>query len=359
MTFSARPELDAVPLAVHGGLDVTELRRLGIDPESVLDFSTNVNPFAPQPPPFAGDLRRYPDDRCSELRALVAAQHAIGEDRLAFGNGAAELIHLLCFAFVRPGDRGVVLAPTYGDYARGLRAAGAAVETVLALEQQAFRHEFDAIDAAVGRAQARILFVCTPNNPTGVVLSAEVIARVAARHPQTLVVVDESYADLSTQDESTALEVARERDNVVSLRSLTKCYALAGARLGYLAASRVVVEAVERVRPSWNVNAFAQHAGAWCLRERERFTRAVALLREAATALHRMATQAGLAIRPSASTFFLIGVGDARSVRAQLLRRGILVRDCTSFGLPAYVRAGARAEAESERLVAALAELSR
>jgi histidinol-phosphate/aromatic aminotransferase/cobyric acid decarboxylase-like protein len=143
---------------------------------------------------------------------------------------------------------------------------------------------------------------------------------------------------------------------VLRLRSLTKAHGLAGLRLGYALGAPEVIAALRAVQPPWSVNALAQAAGLAALRDERHLRDSLTRLKEAKVALVEQLQAARFAPVPSAVPFFLIPVGDAALVRSVLLRRGILVRDCTSFGLPDYIRVSARRPEENARLVAALVE---
>jgi histidinol-phosphate/aromatic aminotransferase/cobyric acid decarboxylase-like protein len=140
------------------------------------------------------------------------------------------------------------------------------------------------------------------------------------------------------------------------LRSMTKDYALAGLRLGYAVGHRRAIAALERVRPAWNVNALAQAAGLAALADESHLQASLAALRAAKEALLAGLRPLGLAPLASEVHFFIMEVGQGRAFREGLLRQGILVRDCASFGLPAYVRIATRHPEENARLLAAIAK---
>jgi L-threonine-O-3-phosphate decarboxylase len=348
-----------LPPAVHGSLDFGELQSLGLRPDDVLDFSANVNPYGPPDAvreALAGvPLDRYPDRDCLALRAALAEALGVPPDRVLPGNGAAELIWLAALAFVRPGDRALVLEPTFGEYARAARLLGARVTTCRARERTAFVPSAPEVGRHLEALRPRVVFLCNPNNPTGAVLAPEVVAAWALAHPRALFVVDEAYLPFAPGLGS-ALDGAAE--NVLVLRSLTKDCGLAGLRLGYAVGPQRLIDALRRAQPPWSVNALAQAAGVAALRDPGH--RQSSLERLARAKQELVAGLARLGLTPLASTthFFLLRVGDGASFRLALLRRGILVRDCASFGLPAHVRIAARRPEENERLLAAVGEVT-
>ncbi|MBS1252234.1 MAG: Histidinol-phosphate aminotransferase [Anaerolineales bacterium] len=351
--------LDPLPApAHHGAIDFAELERLGLDPDEVLDFSVNSNPYGPSPAVREAlarvPLDRYPDREALALRRALADRLGITPEQIVAGNGTAELLWLIGLAFLRSGDRVLVLGPTFGEYRRVAALAGAKVEVWTAQAEQAFTVDVDGVARRLQQVQPRVAFLCNPNNPTGTVLPPDVIEARAEAHPQTLFVVDEAYLNF-VPDLDAALTIGQ--DNLLVLRSMTKDYALAGLRLGYASGYARVIEALASVRPPWNVNAMAQAAGVAALSDEVHLQRSLSRLVEDKAALVTGLSELGLASLPSAVHFFLIDVGDGAAFRRKLLRHGILVRDCASFGLPAYVRIAARRPEENQRLLAAIREV--
>jgi histidinol-phosphate/aromatic aminotransferase/cobyric acid decarboxylase-like protein len=170
----------------------------------------------------------------------------------------------------------------------------------------------------------------------------------AYTHPGTLFVIDEAYLAFAPGLRS-ALTVGA--DNILVLRSMTKDYALAGLRLGYTVSHVSVIRALSQVRPTWNVNALAQAAGLAALRDEAHRQQSLQALARAKEKLVAGLAELGLPPLPSATHFFLVRVGDGAAFRRALLRQGILVRDCASFGLPAHVRIATRRPEENARLL--------
>lgn len=343
--------------AAHGGADPAELARFGLRPEQVLDFSANVNPFGPSPGALRAireaPLDRYPDRASGELRHELARRHGVADECVIVGNGSSELITLAAVAYLSPGEWVLILGPAFGEYDRAARSMGAEVVTCHAVATDGFRPPFDTFGSQLNERRPKVAFLTSPNNPTGQSVPPDRVFALAARHPQTLFVFDEAYADcLRAQPEP----ATARPPNVLRLRSLTKAHALAGLRLGYAIADREVVTALRAVQPAWSVNAPAQAAGLAAVRD-EDLPRRVARWADAAAELTEHLRAAGFAPVPSDVPFFLLPVGRADRVRSLLLRRGILVRDCSSFGLPEYARISARAPEDNARLVAALIDV--
>jgi histidinol-phosphate aminotransferase len=344
--------------AIHGGPDIGELRRLGMDPANVLDFSVCTNPFGPSPRVRAAlaDIRLdcYPDRGAIELRAALADSLGVVPACILPGNGVSELLGLLAMTVLRPGDRTLIVAPTYSEYARVAILAGTTVQLRQARARDRFAIPLEEIERALRDDAPDVVFLCNPNNPTGQALLPDAIIGCARRYEQTLFVLDEAYQPFAAGIPS-AVTCAAE--NLLVLRSLTKDHALAGLRLGCTVGGSQLIARLARAQPPWSVNALAQAAGVASLRDREHLARSLEQLAQATTHLRTGLLELGLSPLPSTAHFFLLEVGDAAAVRLALLHRGILVRDCTSFGLPAYLRLASRRPEENDILLSTLREV--
>jgi len=344
----------------HGGPDFAELAALGIRPEALLDFSVNKNPLGVSPRAMRAvglvEPSEYPDSRCLRLRAGLAAAHDVQPDEVLVGNGSVELIWLLGQVYLAPGDDVVIVGPTFGEYDAAARRAGARITQVDATEETAFRPILQEIVETIRQAEPRVVCLCNPNNPTGQALELDDVRYLLEVLGNGLLVVDEAYVELADGVES-VVALGRSDPRLVVLRSLTKSHGLAGLRLGYLIGAAGVVEALGQAQPPWSVNAFAQAAGVAALGDDGHLTEGRRLARRARAMLVDGLEQLGLTCVPSRASYWLVKVGDGRQVRDELLRRGILVRDARSFGLPAYIRVAARPIDECERLLAVLAGL--
>jgi L-threonine-O-3-phosphate decarboxylase len=353
--LSARPETTAISPVYHGALDYAELERLGLDPEGVLDFSVNSNPYGPSPAVREAVARvpldRYPDRESRALRRALAERLDVAPARIMVGNGTAELIWLVAFAFLQPRDRVLVVGPTFGEYRRTAALMGAQVQMWIARPEQEFVADPEKVEQCLWETKPRMVFVCNPNNPTGTIMPPEVMAAWAYAHPGTLFVIDEAYLAFAPGLQSVLNAGA---DNILVLRSMTKDYALAGLRLGYAMSHVPIIAALSRVRPAWNVNALAQAAGLAALGDEAYRQHSLQALAQSKEKLVAGLAELGLPPLPSATHFFLVHVGDGETFRQALLRQGILVRDCASFGLPAYVRIATRRPEENARLLEAI-----
>ena len=335
---------------VHGGIKAAELRALGLRPEDCLDFSASVSPLGPPAgvaEAIAGvDLTAYPDPHCLALTEAVAAHHADDGANIAnviVGNGSTEIIHLLTRAYIGSPPAGcsnaaLLLTPTYGEYDGAVRISGGRISVLEAARVgNAFTWDTDAVASRISVERPALTFVCNPNNPTGALMTVGEVRVIADAVADVggLLVVDEAYINLSERRaEADAVSLAARHDAVVALRSMTKDYALTALRLGYAVAGEPVIARLAVLQPDWSVNGLAQAAGVVALADAgylERARQAVAVSRDYVAG--RLAAL-GIRCYPTAANFVLAQVGDAGKLRDRLARRGLFVRDCTSFGLP-------------------------
>ncbi len=347
---------------MHGGLDDAELRAQARTRADVVDFSSNVNPLGAsrlaRRAAAKADLSGYPDGGCLLLREALAERVGVGLEQLMIGNGSTELIHLLARARLRRGSRCLIFAPTFGEYAAAAGLAGADVRFVRASEADGFRWSIAGAVRAIETLRPAVVFLCNPNNPTGVYLDEDAVRQLStAVGPDGLVVLDASYAPLA--DDAWDATALLNRGNVALLQSMTKDHGLAGVRLGFMAARPPVVEATRRLQPTWSVNAVAQAVGLAVLEDEAHVAAARRVVRESKAYLYTQLKAMGVPALPSATNFLLARVGDAPRVRRALLSEGIVVRDCTSFGLPAYIRVAVRGPDECALLTRALREVLR
>jgi histidinol-phosphate aminotransferase len=355
VTPNPRVATDALADDVHGGADSAELEELGLRPDQVLDFSANLSPFGPSPMVHLAVRRaaldRYPDRTSRELRRALATRHGVREEQVLVGNGSSELIWLAAVAYLAAGDGALILGPAFSGYEQAARLMGATVWTCKATSEDGFCPPLAAFAKELSEREPRVAFLASPNNPTGQTVESDRVFALAAQSPRTLFVFDEAYADSEDPDRRDASDPPQ---NVLRLRSLTKAHGLAGVRLGYGVGNEDVIAAIKATQPPWSVNTLAQEAGLAALADGPYVKDCLVRWAAAKTELVAWLRQAGFAPVPSTVPFFLMPVADAAHARSALLRRGILVRDCTSFSLPHFVRISSRGKDENARLVDAL-----
>lgn len=354
-----RAEVRALPQIQHGAPDYAELAGLGLNPDDVVDFSVNSNPYGPSPAvaQAIGGVRldRYPDRACLALRRALSDHLHVSMAQIVIGNGTAELIWLIALAYLAPSRRVLIIGPTFGEYAHAAALMGAHIESLNALPAQGFDLQMDQIGQEIEKRRPHVIFICNPNNPTGLLIPPPEIATCATHFPDTLFVVDEAYhAFVPAWSDSRLISAP----NILSLRSMTKDYALAGLRLGYAVGAPKVIQTLAGVCPPWSVNALAQAAGLAALGDQAHLHITLAALSRAKDEFLAALARTHLHMAPSATHFFLAEVGDGASFRHALMQHGIQVRDCASFGLPAFVRIATRRPKENARFIHAMGEVT-
>ena len=381
------PDPDGGALAqrpVHGGIKPAELRALGLDPEQVLDFSASISPIGPPPGVWAAmqsvDLSTYPDPQCQELKQTLAdhfsppgsdSPRGAGSRRLSpenflVGNGSTEIIHLLARAYLSPAgptaNRGaVILSPTYGEYAGACEIQGAPVTYVEAGPPPAFQWDLDQAARTIESLQPALVFLCNPNNPTGAYLGLDEVESlaVAAGRAGAMLVLDEAYSDFVDAPWNNRENTQRllNLGNVVVLRSMTKSHALTSLRIGYSIAPAEVTARLARYQPDWSVNGPAQAAAAVALRDPDYLARARSEVSLAKNYLIENLADLEFNVLPSSANFLLVEVSDAAAWRDRLAQSGMFVRDCSSFGLPNFLRIGIRNQPDCQSLIQAITRL--
>ena len=343
--------------AVHGAFDFAELEQLGIDPNDVLDFSVNSNPFGTSPHVRAAiqsaPLERYPDRESIALRRALSRKLNVSANQIIIGNGTAELIQLAAQAFLQKGNRALIVEPTFGEYERSAKLAGAEILRWRATPEDGFAFRPEEIEKKLNE-NPRAVFICNPNNPTGQILPLENLHDCSRAYPNILFVVDEAYIAFVHEMKSA---ISLQQKNTLVLHSMTKDYAIAGLRLGYAVGDTALIEALANLRPAWNVNALAQTAGLAALQDETYLSETLTKLRTEKETLIYGLKDLGYNPVPSHTNYFLLPVGNGAQFRIKLLKRGILVRNCASFGLPDYVRIATHTAEKNRKLLDTLVNL--
>jgi len=356
-----KPNIDKLAPSPHGGINYIELEKLGISPENILDFSVSTNPFGPPPgieeALSSASIECYPDSEATELKQSLAKKLNIAPDNFLIGSGSTELIRLVAVAYFGAEDSVLIPQPTYGEYEVACHLVGAQALKQPMPKETDFRLNIVETADLIRKHQPKGIFLCNPNNPTGQYLSKEEVKQILSITKDSLVILDEAYIAF-TEGAWTSSDLING-GNLIILRSMTKDYALAGLRLGYAIAAEPIISVLKRVSPPWNVNCIAQKAGVLALND-DAYLKACGLkIREAKEFLIKELTHLGLSPLPSQTNFFLVKVGNAAGFRQALLKRGILVRDCASFGLPDYIRLAPRTLPECQKLITAIKEVYR
>jgi histidinol-phosphate aminotransferase len=310
---------------------------------------------------LAGEIHRYPEGNCTELRQTLARLHRIDAGRIVCGSGSDELIGLIIRAYAGPGDEVLYSRHGFLMYPIAALAAGA---TPVAVAEKNLTFDVDAILARV-TPRTKLVFIANPNNPTGTYIPVEEMRRLHAGLPSSvLLVIDAAYSEfVSRNDYEPGIELAETAPNVAMTRTFSKIYALGGLRLGWVYCSTAVADVLNRVRNPFNVNAAAQAAGIAALEDVASLSRARAHNDVWRPWLERELAALGLEVNPSVANFVLVRFAqpskDAGAAFAFLQSRAILTRRVASYGLPEHLRITIGTEEEMRAVVASLADFLR
>lgn len=343
----------------HGGNVYLESRCRGLRIEQLVDFSANINPLGPSPLALEAiqsslDLvRHYPDPDCTELTEELATYLQVDPGMIVVGNGGAEVIQLV--ADVLGAHTGLVLSPTFSEYARAIQRAGGRAIPV-AFED--FDAHLDGID---------VVFLCNPNNPTGSIMPRCRVLDIVhcVQRCGATVVVDEAFMDfVENADSYTARGDVGDGANLIVVGSLTKFFAIPGLRVGYAVAPEQLASKLREAKQTWSVNCLAQAAAVASLRDVDYIVRTreyVAREREfLLEGLAELAGVHGFRVWPPAANYILISVAPdsptAGEVRRRMAESGLLLRDCSNFPLldDRSVRIAVRTRNENKRLLSEL-----
>ena len=305
--------------------------------------------------PFENGVNRYPDPQQHAVKTLLSEMKNVETGNILLGNGSDEVLDLLFRAFCEPNvDNVITLPPTYGMYA--VLASINAIENRTVLLSDNFQPRVDSILKAVD-AQSKILFLCSPNNPTGNSFSIETIEALLLRF-RGLVVIDEAYIDFS--DEKSWLEKLKKYPNLVITQTLSKAYGLAGIRLGVCYASQQIIAILNTIKPPYNINELSQQRAIERLLQSDEVVQEIVKIKEERAYLVSNLKTINYVqeIYPSACNFVLIKVDNATKRYDQLITKGIVIRNRTSQPLcENCLRLTVGTRLENSRLIQVLKEI--
>ncbi len=329
-----------------------------------IKLSSNENPLGPSPAAraaYAAEADRlalYPDGGHGALREAIAAAHGLEAERIVCGNGSDELIALLCKAYAGEGDEVLHSAHGFLMYRLSALAAGA---TPVAVPERALAADIDALIARLG-PRTRLVFLANPNNPTGTLLSADGIARLAdALPPAALLVLDAAYAEyVRAPGYDGGIALARARENVVMTRTFSKIHGLAALRLGWAYGPAHVIDVLNRVRGPFNVTAPALAAGRAAIADGDWVEQCRVTNELWRDWLAREIRATGFGVTESHANFLLVDTaGRAEAVDAHLRGHGLVVRRMESYGLSGHLRITVGDEAACRAVAEAVATAPR
>jgi histidinol-phosphate aminotransferase len=356
------PLRDFIPY--QPGKPIEELEReLGI--AGSIKLASNENPLGPSPRAIAAirdalhGMHRYPEGSGHDLVRKIAAKIGVSPDRVVIGNGSNEILELLMRGFMLPGDDAVFAHPSFAVYPLVVKALGG-VGRVVSLRD--LTHDLPAMARAI-TPKTKIVFVCNPNNPTGTAVTKDAFETFLREVPERVIVVaDEAYFEY--MDDPARVDSLQYQDSgkiVVTLRTFSKCYGLAGLRIGYGVGHPLLVDYLNRVRQPFNTNLLAQVGAMAALDDDAHLRASVENNRRGKIALAEGLDALGIAYTRTQANFLLVHLpkGNGLEVYECLLRRGVIVRPMGSYDLPGTIRVTIGTPEENARFLAALREVLR
>lgn len=343
------------------GKPIEEVKReLGID--DIVKLASNENPLGPSPRALEAmraaleNIGQYPEGSCYELRHALARHMQVEPDMLFFGAGADEIIHYLGVALLESGDEVIQAHPSFVQY----RAAATLMDCkthMVPLKDWA--HDLEAMLDRVNE-RTKMFFITNPNNPTGTVVTADAVENVMNSLPERcLLVLDEAYYEyVDDLGYTRSIDWVKQGRGVITLRTFSKVYAMAGLRIGYGVAPSWLIDILERVRAPFNVNSVAQVGAIESLADPDQVTRSREQNHRAKQYLYAELDRMGVPYTPTQANFLWIDVQrDCGEVFTELLKRGVIVRTGDVFGSPTHIRVTTGTDEQNQRFVATLREV--
>jgi histidinol-phosphate aminotransferase len=344
------------------GRSIEEIQRqYGI--QDVIKLASNENPLGPSPRAMSvlfqslGKVNYYPDGQSYNLRNALALKLDVKPDQIIIGNGEDGLILETCMAFLNETSEVIVSKssfPIYDIYSAGMRAR--VVKTPL----KQYCLDLEAMAAAITE-KTRLIFVCNPNNPTGTVVTAGEVSRFLERVPENvLVIFDEAYLEYvdDPQFPDSMAYVREGRENVMVMRTFSKVYGLAGLRLGYAIGAAATLAHLYTVKEPFSVNLLAQIAGEAALDDGDFLDRTLAVYRSGRDYLYKEFDRLDLNYVTTQANFILVELGPhAAELIENLMSKGVIIRPCVAYDLPAFARISIGSAEQNQRLVKTLEEV--
>ena len=362
MTRYSRKVLSDIPKTVHGG----QAWKLG----HVEDFSHNLNPFGPPEclseivKQAAEDVDHYPDDSCAELKKTISHAFRIKEDNLVMGAGSSEIIRNFPHAFMEPGEKALLNRPSFAEYGQQCKVAGIETLTNDLLQKDDLRIDPDKLSERISSG-IKALYICNPNNPTGRIEPRRKVLDIVKECEDNgvLVFLDETLLELVFESEKiSCVEHVDKFDNLLIARSLTKSFAIPGIRIGFGISNENMIEEMNKVRMTWNIGSIEQRVAEVLMSDHmNHVLKAAQMMSAESKVMHSGLMDAGFPIGRVSDSFFYfspldeLGM-DSPGFRDLMLKEGIMVRDCSSFGegFDRYVRFSVKDRERNDMFVKAV-----
>ncbi|HDH58291.1 MAG TPA: histidinol-phosphate transaminase [Bacteroidetes bacterium] len=356
----ARPILSEIRPYVPGKPISEVAREYGVD--DIVKLASNENPLGPSPLAMEAlkeaisSLNLYPDAGSFSLRGKLSRLHDYPADGIILGNGSAEIVELICEAFLEPGRQAITGPQAFFKYRIACQIMG--VRPIM-VPMPDYRYDVDAIIDAVNK-DTRLVFIANPNNPTGTYLNKTEIERILeALPPEGILVLDEAYFEfIDLPDYPNGLDYVKSGRRVIVLRTFSKAYGLAGIRCGYAFTLPHIAAAMQKVREAFNCSSLAQIAAEAALDDQKFLDKTLENNRRGMRELENGLKNLGLDVVPSVTNFFLVNLKQpCDRVFIELLKRGVIIRPMGPYELPNCARISVGLPDHHTRLFTALREV--
>lgn len=295
-------------------------------------------------------LNLYPDTDSIELRKTLSAYWGVDMEGIVVGTGSDQLIQVLVNTFVEKGDKVIFPAPSFGMYKLDTIIGGGTAAEILLKEEDNFDYNIDEFISKAKSEAAKMVILCTPNNPTGNLLPIKDIEKICTMCPNTVIVVDEAYTEFAGESASSLLP---KFENLIVLRTFSKAYGLAGIRCGYSLSGKEMAVEINKVRPPYNISSLSQLVAKLVFEDREEIDAQIKYLIEQRKYLSGEIEKIdNVCVLPSGANYILVKLPDAKTVAKELEKRGVLVR---SFGdapvLGKYIRISVGSKEQNDILL--------
>ncbi len=324
-----------------------------------LRMGSNENPLGPSPRVLRvlrnideDAIYTYPDQELHELREAVARYLNVHPENVILGNGSDEILDLAVKLFLKPGEEAVIPIPNFSMYESLTKLySGKTVYVPLGKE---FGYDVDSLLDKIGE-RTKMVFLSSPNNPTGSTISRGGIERILDR--RVVVILDEAYVEFA---DGSLADLVMDRENLILIRTFSKAFGLAGLRIGYGIANEKVIRYMLRIKIPFSVNSPAQRAALTALKDKAYLEKTIGTVRKGRKFLYdKLSRMPGVRVYPSQGNFLLAFVPGRENIVDEMLRRGIIVRDCSTFrGLSrGYFRITVGTPEENKKFIDAMREI--
>ncbi|MCD6353272.1 MAG: histidinol-phosphate transaminase [Proteobacteria bacterium] len=324
-----------------------------------IKMASNENPLGPSPKAVKAienhlsTIHRYPDANSNALKEMLSKKLGVSQESIIPANGSNEIIEFSLKAFLRPGYEVIIPEPTFSLYTKFTQAMdGIPVKVPL----KKFSVDLKSVREKIG-PKTRIIFINNPNNPTGTIIKKNEFEDFLHSIPESIVIIlDEAYGEFVTDPDFPRGDCYLNGPRwIITMRTFSKVYGLAGLRIGYGLASRELTHYLNKIRQPFNVNSLAQAAACAALDDDQHLKKTLRIVAEGLNYLYQNLDQLKLEYIPTQANYLMVKVGDnCDKVYELMLREGVIVRPLSSFGFSEYIRVSVGNQQENERFIASL-----